>query len=54
MVNFDKLCLNPEEEIRKIINFLQISDKININRLLSLPRVPESMGRYKKYDLHIQ
>ena len=53
LVNFDNLCLNPEIEIKRIINFLGISENVNMDRLVSLPRVPESMGRYKKHDLSI-
>jgi hypothetical protein len=54
IVNFDKLCLNPEHEINLLINFLGIDTKyVNMDELKMLPVLPKSMGRYKNYDITI-
>jgi len=54
LINFDRLCLFPEEETSLLINFLGLSESnIDINTLKSLPKVPSSMGRYMKHDMSV-
>ncbi len=54
LVNFDNLCLFPERETGKIIEFLKI-DISNKKRseINSLPRLPKSSGRYKLHSLNM-
>jgi len=52
LANFDELCLNPRNEIIKIIHFLGLNiNQVNIDKLECLPSVPKSSGRYQKQDL---
>ena len=54
LINFDRLCLVPEQEITKLINFLGLSTSdVNMHELVTLPKVPSSMGRYMKNDISI-
>ena len=54
VINFEKLCINPEDEISLLIDFLKIDKKkLDINELAKLPKLPKSAGRYKNYDLTI-
>lgn len=54
LINFDRLCINPKEEIELLVSFLGIdAQRVDINTLAKLPKQPESTGRYKKYDLSI-
>jgi len=51
-VNFDLLCLKPEQVIDKIINFLELDiDKTTHQAAIQLPKIPPSQGRYKMHDL---
>ena len=52
-VNFDNLCVCPEVEIDKIIDFLGVNpDSHQRDQLLQIPNVPESLGRYRNHDLN--
>lgn len=52
VINFEKLCLSPTQEINKIISFLNLNPNINdLKTSYAIPKTPESMGRYQKYDL---
>ncbi len=51
IVNFDRLCLHTQIQIKRIINFLKISENINVEKLINLIKIPKSIGRYKKYNL---
>ncbi len=52
VVNFDRLCLSPESEIRKILSFLNIEPVAdNLDTLIRIPRIPKSLGRYRSHDL---
>jgi len=54
VLNYDKLCLNPEKEIIKLIEFLQLSENnINIDQLTKIPKITNSIGRYKTNDISI-
>lgn len=52
LVNFDNLCLRPEEEIKRIIGFVR-GHMGKLDDLKKIPQQPESMGRYKRYDISI-
>ncbi len=52
LLNFDQLCLNPEREIQKLIEFLECTDA-NIHNLSDIIKIPKTMGRYKDKDLSI-
>lgn len=52
VINFEKLCSSPKQEINKIISFLNIKPHINdLETSYSIPKKTESMGRYKNYEL---
>lgn len=54
VINFDKLCTDPRHEIELLIHFLGLDTRcVNMDELERLPRLPESAGRYRKYDLSI-
>jgi len=48
LLNFDKLCVSPEEEIKRLVEFLEIecSEK-KFRELCSIPQIPASSGRYR-------
>jgi len=51
-VNFDLLCQEPEQEIDKIIAFLELDiDPVAYQAAIKLPKIPPSQGRYKMHDL---
>ena len=52
LLNFDELCLHPRPTIKALAEFLgfEVSAQ-KLEELAKLPRVPPSMGRYKKYNL---
>jgi hypothetical protein len=51
-VNFDLLCTKPDQTINDIISFLELEiDPDTRQAALYLPKIPNSLGRYKKYDL---
>jgi len=53
-VNYDQVCRDPEPILQKVLAFLELDvDSENFRKLLKLPQVPASMGRYKSYDLGI-
>jgi len=45
MLNFDRLCLDPVREVKKLLEFLNIKD-YNIMDLVSMIHVPRSLGRH--------
>ncbi len=52
IINFDNICSNPQEEVRKILSFLNYScDEKTFNELINLPKTPSSTGRYKTKNL---
>lgn len=54
VINFDKLCLNPGQQIGMLITFLGLDEKsINMDQLVSLPKIPDSAGRYREHDLSV-
>jgi len=54
LLNFDKLCLNPAYEIDRLLDFIE-ADKgsVDIKKLIALPRIPKSFGRYKDSDMSV-
>lgn len=52
LLNFDALCLAPEEGLQRILDFLRLDpDEATRARALALPRVPKSRGRHRNHDL---
>ena len=52
LLNFDRLCKNPKEGIIQLLAFLDINpDSKTMTRILSLPKVISSIGRYRNKDL---
>jgi len=50
--NFDRLCLDPEYEISRLANFLEMKVKDNMLKdLVKIPRRPASSGRYRSSPL---
>jgi len=52
LLNFDHLCLYPEENIQILIDFLELKE-VDAVKLAKLVKIPESLGRYKQQDLSI-
>ena len=51
-ISFDQLCRQPHEVINAIISFLNMNpEKEVIQKAVSLPSPPDSLGRYKERDL---
>lgn len=50
MLDFDKLCLDPESQLSKIATFMN-KDKEALLKHRELIKAPSSIGRYKKYSL---
>lgn len=51
LLNFDKLCVQPEKEIERLLIFLGLDyNSEKISQLSKIPRMPESKGRYKMHD----
>jgi hypothetical protein len=54
VMNFDKLCFAPRREIEKLISFLELSERsVDIDKLCSLFKIPQSLGRYKEHDISV-
>jgi len=54
LVNFDQLCAFPEPEIQKIISFLNIQPgTADLEKILSIPKIPSTLGRYREHDLSL-
>jgi Sulfotransferase family len=47
VLNFDKLCVAPEDEITKLMAFLQIEPESPTEELANIVQRPPSSGRYK-------
>lgn len=48
LLNFDRMCLRPGEEVRSLMDFVQPGyTGHNIEQLAGLPKLPPSSGRYK-------
>ena len=51
---FEEPCINPKNEIEKLLNFMNIEVNKEVFKLLiSLPSLPSTVGRYKSRDLNI-
>ena len=54
LLDFDKLCTAPEEEVIRLIHFLGLDGAgLDVSRYSRIPQTPKSMGRYKGEDLRI-
>jgi hypothetical protein len=55
VLKYESLCRNPDKEIRRLIDFLNpsLSSISNIEELCTLVTKPETIGRYKRKDLHV-
>jgi len=54
LLNFDQLCLNPSAESGRFLDFVGIGrEAVDLAALASLPRIPQSMGRYRDQGLTI-
>ena len=52
LLNFDRLCLAPEQELPKLLNFLNTTCSLSQTvQLRTLIGRPSSMGRYRQYGL---
>jgi len=50
LLNYDDLCSHPKKTLKKLLKFLEIEvDKPKLERLSKLPRLPSSIGRYKRH-----
>ena len=51
LLNYDRLCTNPAEELPPLLAFLGAdSDPATLARLTSLIRTPSSIGRFRGHD----
>lgn len=49
MLDFDRLCINPDEILFDLVKFIDSSkDIINLKKLI---KIPSSIGRYKNFSL---
>lgn len=54
VVNFDELCLNPQENMNNLLRFIGIEiDEIKFNELKNIIKVPASIGRFRDKNLSI-
>ena len=52
-VNFDQLCHQPDQIISELVLFLDLDiDQETRLAAQKLPRIPDSIGRYKNHDLN--
>ena len=52
IIDFDNFCLNPDNQIPLLLKFLNITPNKNIiNKIKSIIKLPNSIGRYKNHDL---
>ena len=50
LIRFEELCYKPKENISKILDFARIKE-YELDNLIELVKIPETIGRYKKNDL---
>lgn len=54
LLNFDKFCRNPEEEIPKLLKFLDVPNMpVNEEKIKTLIIKPKTIGRYKQFGIDI-
>lgn len=54
LLNYDRLCLDPINSINTLLKFLEIEEsELQIDKLSNLVRIPDSLGRFKKYGVQI-
>jgi len=51
MLDFDGLCHHPEQNLKKLLEFIAPPHEYDIEKLKSLIKVPSSIGRYKAFSL---
>ncbi|MCF6341208.1 MAG: sulfotransferase [Bacteroidales bacterium] len=52
LLNFDNLCANPEQEIKKLIDFIGIEvSSSQLQNAITIPVVPKSKDRFKDHDI---
>jgi hypothetical protein len=53
LLNYDKLCQDPEGEVTKLLHFCQLEvDEVIRRHLITIPKVPVSHKRYLNADLN--
>jgi hypothetical protein len=52
LLNFEKLCKNPNKELKKLCKFLNVDVRCSIG-LKYLIEKPKSIGRFKQFDIEI-
>lgn len=53
LLNFDRMCRHPGEEVSSLMNFLQPGyPGCKIEQLAGLPKLPSSSGRYKRENIN--
>ena len=51
-VNYDKLCLTPDPEIQRLLNFLNLTcSRKTLSKISAIPKKPKTMCRYQEQDL---
>jgi hypothetical protein len=54
LLNYDDFCNNPKDNIKRLLYFLDIGvDKEIFNKLLKIPQITPTQGRWKLHDLSI-
>lgn len=54
LLNYDRLCHSPHEELDNLLEFLGLDNSAQERlKLASLPRISPGMGRYRQQDLSI-
>jgi hypothetical protein len=50
VVNFDQLCLEPRDQVVRLIDFLELDPRsADVDRLCGLVSVPSSLGRHREH-----
>lgn len=54
MLNYDRLCLQPQDELPRLLEFAGIApSQATLARLLPMIAPPDSIGRYRGHGLHV-
>ena len=54
MLNYDKLCIEPRENIKKLLVFLDLKVNVEVfEDMIKIPQIPPTMGRWKSMDINL-
>lgn len=50
ILRFDDLCAQPEQEVARLLAFLEVSPRCTLEQLTALVQPPASLGRYQRHE----